>query len=143
MVQTAYGPLVASLLRRRPGRAVPHRRSIDREPEGADRFRGRLEHVGIWIAVVVGAVVLAAVVALNLRMRAKGYDVPGRTAVRCSAGHVFRTSWIEGGSLKAVRLGPTTRYQRCPVGQHWAIVHPLREEELTPDERSRLGGDDG
>jgi hypothetical protein len=28
---------------------------------------------------------------------------------------VFETSWIEGGSLKAVRLGPTTRYQRCPA----------------------------
>jgi hypothetical protein len=41
--------------------------------------------------------------------------------VRCRAGHLFTTIWIPLGSLKAVRLG-TQRYQRCPVGRHWAMV---------------------
>jgi hypothetical protein len=44
--------------------------------------------------------------------------------VRCRAGHLFTTIWIPLGSLKAVRLG-TQRYQRCPVGRHWARVTPV------------------
>lgn len=50
----------------------------------------------------------------------ESYDRP----VRCSAGHLFTTVWVPLGSLKAVRLG-RRRYQRCPVGRHWAIVVPL------------------
>jgi hypothetical protein len=57
--------------------------------------------------------------------------------VRCSKGHLFTTTWIEGGSLQAVRLGPRTRYQRCPIGGHWAIVHPVKDDELTDEERRR------
>lgn len=44
--------------------------------------------------------------------------------VRCSAGHVYTTIWIPFGSLKAIRLG-RRRYQRCPVGDHWATVKPI------------------
>jgi hypothetical protein len=50
--------------------------------------------------------------------------------VRCSAGHLFTTIWIPGGSLKAVRLG-NRRFQHCPVGHHWAKV-----ERLDPDTAS-------
>jgi hypothetical protein len=94
--------------------------------------------VGVWI--LVGAVIAIAVVfaVQNALMRRRGYAIPGRTVVRCSGGHLFTTTWVEGGSLKAVRLGPTTRYQRCPVGQHWAIVHPVRDGELTEEERRTL-----
>ena len=48
------------------------------------------------------------------------YDTP----VRCEHGHLFTTIWVPLGSLKAVRLG-NRRYQRCPVGRHWAMVYPL------------------
>ena len=93
-------------------------------------------------AVIITAVVLVAVgilvLATNVAMRKKGYSVPGDTAVRCAKGHVFRTVWIEGGSLKAVRLGPTTRWQYCPTGRHWAIIHPVREADLTEAERLEL-----
>lgn len=68
-------------------------------------------------------------------MRRKGYSIPGTTIVRCSKGHLFTTTWIEGGSLRAIRLGPRTRYQRCPVGNHCGIVHPVRDDELTDEER--------
>jgi hypothetical protein len=44
--------------------------------------------------------------------------------VRCSAGHLFTTIWIPLASLKSVRLG-NRRYQRCPVGRHWAMVEKL------------------
>lgn len=88
------------------------------------------------VALVVVGLVFGG---LNLAMRRRGYAIPGRTPVRCTRGHVFSTVWIEGGSLRAVRLGPTTRYQRCPVGRHWAIVHPVKEVDLTDEERRELG----
>jgi hypothetical protein len=49
--------------------------------------------------------------------------------VRCSKGHLFTTIWIPLGSFKAVRLG-SRRYQRCPVGHHWAMVRPVDPSEL-------------
>jgi hypothetical protein len=85
--------------------------------------------------IVILAVVGISVVVLNVVMRRRGYSIPGKTVVRCSKGHLFTTTWIEGGSLKSVRLGPTTRYMRCPVGKHWAIVHPVKDADLTDEER--------
>jgi hypothetical protein len=90
------------------------------------------------ITVVVLLVLALVLVTINVLMRRKGYSIPGRTVVRCSKGHLFKTTWIEGGSLRAVRLGPGKRYQRCPVGQHWAIIRPVREEDLTDQERQLL-----
>jgi hypothetical protein len=51
--------------------------------------------------------------------------------VRCSQGHLFTTIWVPLGSLKAVRLGGR-RYQRCPVGHHWAMVVPLDPNTADP-----------
>jgi hypothetical protein len=93
----------------------------------------------VWILVGVVIAVALLVAEQNVRMRRRGYSIPGKTVARCSAGHLFTTKWIEGGSLKAVRLGPTTRYQRCPVGHHWAIVHPVRDEDLTEEDRRATG----
>ncbi len=90
------------------------------------------------ITLVVLLVLALVLVTINMMMRRQGYPIPGKTVVRCSEGHVFRTTWIEGGSLRAVRLGPGKRFQRCPVGPHWAIIRPVREEELTERERRLL-----
>jgi hypothetical protein len=87
------------------------------------------------IAVAGAAVV---VVAANIVMRRKGYSIPGRTVVRCSKGHLFRTTWIEGASFKAVRLGPTRRFRYCPPGKHWAIIRPVREHDLTDEDQRAL-----
>jgi hypothetical protein len=84
---------------------------------------------GLWIVTIGVVAVLAVVVVTNVAVRRRGYSIPGKTVVRCSKGHLFTTTWVEGGSLKAVRLGPLTRYQRCPVGKHWAIVHPVKTED--------------
>lgn len=89
-----------------------------------------------WTVIVIVLIVLAiSAVIVNVVVRRKGYSIPGKTVVRCSKGHLFTTTWIEGGSLKAVRLGPLTRFQRCPVGNHWAIVHPVKDEDLTDEDR--------
>ena len=53
--------------------------------------------------------------------------------VRCVAGHLFTTIWVPLGSLKAVRLGGK-RYQRCPVGHHWAMVTRLDSATATSGE---------
>lgn len=47
---------------------------------------------------------------------------------------MFTTVWLPGGSFKAVRLG-WLRIQRCPGGDHLAVVMPVREADLTYEER--------
>jgi hypothetical protein len=58
----------------------------------------------------------------------------GNVAVRCRQGHLFTTIWIPGASVKALRLG-WWRLQRCPVGRHWSLVRPVRESELSEEQR--------
>ena len=67
-------------------------------------------------------------------MRRRGYGVGATTFVRCHDGHLFTTIWIPGASLKSLRLG-WWRFQRCPVGRHWTLVHPVREADLSEAER--------
>ena len=81
------------------------------------------------LAVVVIANVIGTAIA-----RALGYGVGGNTVVRCRRGHLFTTIWIPGVSLKSVRLG-WWRIQRCPVGPHWTIVVPVRDDDLTTSEQ--------
>lgn len=82
------------------------------------------------VRILVAAAILAEVGGLWLSARRLG----GNVEVRCSQGHLFTTLWIPGASFKAIRLG-NRRFQRCPVGHHWAMVRPLNESELTEDER--------
>jgi hypothetical protein len=63
----------------------------------------------------------------------------GNVVVRCRSGHLYTTIWIPGISAKALRLG-WWRVQRCPVGHHWSLVTPVRESELTEDERRLARG---
>jgi len=67
-------------------------------------------------------------------MRRRGYPFGGNVVVRCRKGHLFTTLWVPGASLKSVRLG-WWRLQRCPVGKHWTLVHPVKEADLGEDER--------
>jgi hypothetical protein len=75
--------------------------------------------------------VIAAALPATLLLRRRGYKLGGETIVRCRAGHLFTTIWIPLASLKAIRLG-WWRFQRCPVGNHWTLVRPVNESELTP-----------
>jgi hypothetical protein len=83
--------------------------------------------------------VIVLVLALGLLVpalvgRRRGYALGGRVVVRCSRGHLFETLWVPGASLKAVRLG-WWRLQWCPVGRHVTLVRPVRETELTEQQR--------
>jgi hypothetical protein len=79
--------------------------------------------------------VLAAAVPATFALRRRGYKLGQDTIVRCRAGHLFTTIWIPLASFKAIRLG-WWRFQRCPVGNHWTLVHPVKESELTEEERT-------
>jgi hypothetical protein len=81
------------------------------------------------LVVVIVTYVVGTIVA-----RLLGYRVGRNTIVRCKAGHVFTTIWIPGVSVKALRLG-WWRLQRCPVGNHWTLVSPVRESDLSEDAR--------
>lgn len=78
--------------------------------------------------------VLALVVG-TLVARRLGYKVGGNVVVRCREGHLYTTIWIPGASLKSIRLG-WARYQHCPVGDHWSLVTPVRESDLTAAEQA-------
>ena len=85
-----------------------------------------------WRFVVALAVfyVVATIV-----MRRRGYSgMGGRQLVRCRSGHVFRTIWIPGVSVKSLRLG-WWRAQYCPVGRHWTVVSPVKDDAV------RVAGD--
>jgi hypothetical protein len=77
-------------------------------------------------------IVLAAgtIGAITVAGRALGYKFGLNTVVRCRDGHLFTTIWIPGVKLKAVDLG-VARIQRCPVGDHWTLVTPVRERDLS------------
>src|SRR5579884_2285077 len=80
--------------------------------------------------VIAAGAMLFEAAALWLRTRRVGGDV----IVRGRAGHLFTTIWIPAVSVKALRLG-WWRVQRCPVGRHWSLVTPVKEGELSEDER--------
>lgn len=58
----------------------------------------------------------------------------GSLVVRCRQGHLFTTLWIPAASVKSLRLG-WWRVQYCPVGRHWTVVVPVRESDLSDDQR--------
>ena len=80
-------------------------------------------------------VVVAALVVATIVLRRRGYGIGGNTIVRCRSGHLFTTIWVPGVSLKAIRLG-WMRFQYCPVGRHWTLVTPVKNSDLTDEDRA-------
>ena len=84
----------------------------------------------IAIPIIVAVVLLRTVYA-----RGKGRPaLAGKVVVRCSSGHLFTVFWSPLGSLRSIRLG-SARFQRCPVGNHWALVKQVNDADLTDEER--------
>jgi len=88
--------------------------------------RKPLRSVLLLSAVIAGGTLVA---------RRLGYKLGVNTIVRCRQGHLFTTIWIPGVKLKGLDLG-VARFQWCPVGRHWTLVTPVRESDLTDEERS-------
>jgi hypothetical protein len=64
-----------------------------------------------------------------------GRNAPNRftPVVRCSQGHLYRSVWIPGGSLKAVRWFKG-RLQWCPIGRHWSWTRRVDASQISPNE---------
>jgi hypothetical protein len=84
--------------------------------------------------LIVAGTVAAAYAAGTIAAKRRGYSFGMNVVVKCRAGHVFSTIWIPGGSLKSLRLG-FWRLQWCPVGRHVALVHPLKDAEVSDEVR--------
>jgi hypothetical protein len=96
--------------------------------------------MGLVIGIVIAVVVLIVLVASTVIARRRGYSgIGGNTVVRCSKGHLFTTIWTPGVSLKSIRLG-VRRYQHCPVGKHWALVAPVKDADLSQEDREFAAG---
>ncbi len=83
---------------------------------------------------LLGLIGVASIIAEPVAMKLRGYPIAGKLIVRCRQGHLFTTFWFPGVSFKALRLG-WWRLQRCPVGRHWSLVTPVREADLTEEQR--------
>ena len=90
---------------------------------GKSRTRRRAVRIGVVALLVETA-------GLWLRTRRIG----GNLIVRCRAGHLFTTLWIPAVSVKSLRLG-VWRVQRCPVANHWSLVTPVNERDLSERDR--------
>lgn len=82
---------------------------------------------------ITGAAVAAYAVGTVIAQR-RGYSFGRNATVRCQEGHLFTTVWIPGASVKSLKLG-LWRFQWCPVGRHMALVHPVKDADMTADER--------
>jgi hypothetical protein len=78
--------------------------------------------------------IVVAVVLETAALWFRSHRLGGNVVVRCRDGHLFTTIWIPGASVKSLRLG-LWRVQHCPVGHHWTIVTPIREADLSDEER--------
>jgi hypothetical protein len=84
--------------------------------------------------LIVAGAVAVSYAAGTVAARRMGYRFGRDVVVKCHAGHVFSTIWIPAVSFKALRLG-LWRVQWCPVGRHVALIHPVRDVDLTQETR--------
>jgi hypothetical protein len=111
----------------------PHKVEWHYSAHGAQPYLDDVQH---WRRVVI-LLVIALLAVETVVMRRRGYAIGRNTIVRCRDGHLFSTIWIPGASLKALRLEPVRwmRFQYCPVGRHWAPVVPVKDSDLTDEDR--------
>ncbi len=92
-------------------------------------------------SLVVGLaplVLIVVVVGWTLLWPKRGHRLGTDVIVRCRDGHLFTTIWIPGVSFKAIKLG-WVRFQRCPVANHWTLVTPVADADLSEEDRLIAG----
>jgi len=85
-------------------------------------------HTYTWFVLLWALIVIVPILYLTNQGKSRGKD----GVVRCSRGHLYMTIWIPGVSFKGARW-INNRYQRCPVGKHWAWTERVAKAELTPE----------
>jgi hypothetical protein len=84
--------------------------------------------------IAIAACVAGAYAVGTIAVWSQGYSFGLNVVARCRQGHLFTTVWIPGASVKALRLG-LWRVQWCPVGRHVALVHLVKDADLTEPQR--------
>jgi hypothetical protein len=84
--------------------------------------------------IVIVIVALLAFVAGVLIAWRRGYTKPRELVARCRRGHLFTTVWMARTSTRSIDLG-WARIQRCPVENHWSLVVPVKDSDLTPEQK--------
>jgi hypothetical protein len=84
------------------------------------------------LVIVVAAILAFAAGAVIARRR--GYTQQREVVARCRRGHLFTTEWMSRASLRTLDLG-WARIQRCPVDNHLTLVVPVKESDLTPEQK--------
>ena len=87
-----------------------------------------------WFSLLWIPLFIVPIVYVSNKGKTRGHDV----IVRCSVGHLYTTIWIPAMSLKAVRW-VNKRYQRCPVGKHWAWTERVNKSDLNPEIAAEAG----
>ncbi len=82
---------------------------------------------------LLGPMLVLAGFVLVGRYLSRRYPERFDPVVRCRQGHRYRSIWVAGGSLKALRWF-NRRYQWCPVGRHWSWTHRVDVARLSADE---------
>ncbi|HYM40370.1 MAG TPA: hypothetical protein VEY12_09585 [Thermoplasmata archaeon] len=95
----------------------------------------RVVSIALFVGIGVGVFVVVLYAAIYLRARRRGVQKGATRILRCSDGHLFTSTFIPGASFRAVRLG-ASRYQRCPVGNHWSLVATVDPATLTAEQRA-------
>jgi hypothetical protein len=85
-------------------------------------------------AITTGLIIVGVIAGGTAIARRLGYNLGMNTVVRCRKGHLFSTIWIPGVKLKELDL-VVARVQRCPVGNHWSLVVPVKNTDITDAER--------
>ena len=85
-----------------------------------------------FIIIVIAALVAFAAGAVIARRR--GYTRPGEVVARCRRGHLFTTEWTARASRHRIDLG-WARIQRCPVGDHLTLIVPVKDSDLSPEQK--------
>lgn len=84
--------------------------------------------------IVMPVVALAGFAFLG-RYLGRRYPQRFDPVVECSQEHRYRSLWVPGGSLKAVRWF-NRRFQWCPVGRHWSWTRRIDAGQLSEDQLS-------
>jgi hypothetical protein len=82
---------------------------------------------------------VSALFAGPLIARRLGHKIGRNCTLRYHQRHAFATLWFPGGKIRTNDDG-APRFGRCPLGDHSTLVIPVRDRNLTIEQRLQTAG---